>query len=323
VPRIGAVIGDGPTVSDIQPLHVPLFAYGSLRPGQLAYRQIERYVAAKSEAELHDFTLYVRDGLPFAHESSGNRVLGQLITPRSDEAAQFWTVVDDYEPSDLYWRRDVTVRTTEAMLPAVAYLGRSITKGAPVAVGETWSAADDPLFGEGLRALRRLAQSHFETVQPMSADIAGFWEAFLPLQGLYMSLTSVLERFTAMAFGPKLKPGPRITRLRDLPEAQRAVEQADPPRIVVFRSLDLKPYEAPGPKAFDAWYAVRSNLTHRGKADFHDFALVEKGLVGLHDTMRLLLRSEVFGTYSPELDAADDGSGGPLAPIARGARDWA
>lgn len=42
-------------------------------------------------------------------------------------------------------------------------------------------------------------------------------------------------------------------------------------------------------RPFDAWYRVRSNLSHRGKAAFTDFELVERSVVGLHDALRLLL----------------------------------
>jgi hypothetical protein len=63
----------------------------------------------------------------------------------------------------------------------------------------------------------------------------------------------------------------------------------------VFDSRDAdQRYHAPGRKSFDAWYQVRSNLTHRGKAGgFHDFELVEKALVGLHDAMRHLLAKQL------------------------------
>ena len=59
--------------------------------------------------------------------------------------------------------------------------------------------------------------------------------------------------------------------------------------VFVARKGSTLPRDVP-----DAWYQVRSNLTHRGKAGgFHDFELLEKALVGLHDAMRHLLAKQL------------------------------
>lgn len=181
-----------------------------------------------------------------------------------------------------------------ATVEALAFIGRHVGKGHPVSLDRPWSSADDPLFREGLNEIARLARHHLGNVRPMPADMDGFWAVFLPHQGLYLTLCTVLERYTALAFGHRLEVGERLKALKADPAARRAVEDASPPEVTVFDSRNPRtPLRVPGPQSFDAWYRVRSNLSHRGKAAYTDFELVERSVVGLHDTLRLLLAREL------------------------------
>ncbi len=131
---------------------------------------------------------------------------------------------------------------------------------------------------------------HLRGVEPKPADMPGFWEDFLPLQGYYLALFSILERYTAFAFGPTLDTGERLRLIESDDRAQEAVQLADPPAIKVFDTRDGNGKSVPGPRPFDAWYQVRNNLSHRGKAGFQDFELLERSVVGLHDTLSILLK---------------------------------
>jgi hypothetical protein len=57
----------------------PHFVYGTLRPTELAHRQIRDLVQRTEEATLHNWRLYVRDGLPFITKEPGHQVRGDLL----------------------------------------------------------------------------------------------------------------------------------------------------------------------------------------------------------------------------------------------------
>jgi hypothetical protein len=48
-----------------------------------------------------------------------------------------------------------------------------------------------------------------------------------------------------------------------------------------------------GSGAARLWYAVRSNLSHRGKSAFQDGQLLRRCLIDLHDTFELMLIHEI------------------------------
>ena len=75
-----------------------LFVYGSLKPGELGFEQIENLVSIHGAAELHDFALYVRDGLPvIGKPAPGETVSGVLLSIHPGMEEEFWTVVTEYE----------------------------------------------------------------------------------------------------------------------------------------------------------------------------------------------------------------------------------
>ncbi|MFF0659381.1 gamma-glutamylcyclotransferase family protein [Micromonospora tulbaghiae] len=286
-----------------------IFVYGSLRRGELAHRQVAPLVSRIDRAEVTGFGLYVRDGLPFITEVRGGRVRGELLSASTIEDADLLRhKVRAYEDDALYIERAGRARTeTGDEVDAWVYVGRRPSRGNPQPHEQQWSSADDPLFRGAMDGIFAIAKRHFESVRPMPADMEGFWDAFLPIQGTYLTLCTVLERYTALVFGPTIDPGERLRRLRGDRAAIEAVETTKPPSIEVSDSRDPgQRQRAPGSRSFDAWYRVRSNLSHRGKAAYTDFRLVERSIVGLHDTLRQLLASQLPLTDAARQRFADD-----------------
>jgi gamma-glutamylcyclotransferase (GGCT)/AIG2-like uncharacterized protein YtfP len=277
----------------------PHFVYGTLRRGELAHYQIKPHVARAEPAALTGHRLYVRDGLPFVTAEDGHEVHGEILYPTDADLA---AKIAAYEGTRLYYAESREVEAGDVPISAVVYLGRSPAKGNPAPVDRLWTSAGDPLITAGLRELGRVAAEHFADPArtPIPADMAGFWERFIPLQGTYLSLASVLERYTALTAGPRVEPTVRVVGMDADPDAQTAVQEADPPPIAVVRSDNLeKTLRAPGPKAWQAWYAVRSNLSHRGKSAYTDFRLIERAIVGLHDALRVLVVSKLGDRVPP------------------------
>jgi gamma-glutamylcyclotransferase (GGCT)/AIG2-like uncharacterized protein YtfP len=274
--------------------------YGTLRPGELAYRHIAALVEHAEPAVLHGWQLTVRDGLPLARPQEHSRIVGDLLCPQPDARTDLADAISAYEGTDLYARCVLAVSTASGHRSATVYIGKRPRIGNPVDHDRSWRSVEDPLLSSGLDAVAKLARDHFASVQPMPADMSGFWEAFVPLQGLYLTLCSILERYTSLVFGPAVEPTRRVASLRDDPDAQLAIAETHPPEIRVVDSRDPESaVSAPGRKAFDAWYQARSNLSHRGKAAYTDFWLIERSLVGLHDALRRLIELQLKAEDQP------------------------
>lgn len=268
----------------------PLFVYGSLRPSQLGHSQVAAFVARSRPAALAGYRLRIRDGLPMLMQSAGDEVRGDLLWPKGGAERALIAAADAFEPKELY--RPCRVRVvpqldqddSDGVETAWTFLGRSPMKGASADWDYgVWSFEDDPLFDMALEAVATSFLAYLETG-------GGFWDTFIRLQGDFLTLCTILERYTSLASGASVTPTKRISALRHEGLASRALELASPPPLDVLdvRTVDTR-YRVPGPKSFDAWYQVRSNLVHRGKNAMDDVRLLEAALVGLHDTLAHLL----------------------------------
>ena len=275
-----------------------LFVYGSLRPGQLAHNQIKDLIEPAEPACAQGFGLWVRDGLPYIAPADAGVVRGDLLRPKYGQDEEVYRRVRLYEGDDLYSERSLTVRCASGeQVQATAFVGRRVGRGNPEArVHGEWTADTDPLFVWGLDSITDAARALLKPIDGIPLDVGGpvesreFWDAFVPLQGLYLVLCSVLERYTTLAFGSGLEPGERLTKLAEDDDAAKAVARAQPSPFKVLDSRNsASPKSVSAGRPFIAWYQARGNLTHRGKGARHDYILLADALVGLHDALRFLL----------------------------------
>jgi hypothetical protein len=273
----------------------PLFVYGLLKPRELAYPRIEEYVSEMSAGTIRG-CLRLRDGLPLLDPAGPGEVSGCLLRFDPLRSQEAWDAVGNFEP-DKHYKYDTTdVATAGERLQANVLVGRQIDRGTTSEAVDCWSAVSDPAFVEGLAEVSAL------TIETAPAGIASqpngpnFWRVFFRLQAAYLLLWSVVERYTALRYGPGLDPAKRIKQL-DAEHAfltavikvgavgSQVYDARDPAHKVVIR--------ADGSRAGDYFYRVRSNLSHRGKSAFRDGQLVLNALVQLHDAMRILLAQQV------------------------------
>jgi hypothetical protein len=171
-------------------------------------------------------------------------------------------------------------------------IGRRLRVGTAAEPVSESSARFDPLFVEGLDAVRQLVLETAPDGVAVQPDCPTLWHQFFRLQAPYLLLWSIVERYTALRFGPSLEPGERIEMLNGDATLTEAVVAAgaEGDMVVDARNpksrLRLRP---DGTGAARYYYQVRSNLSHRGKSAFQDARLVLKAVVELHDTMRVLL----------------------------------
>jgi hypothetical protein len=264
---------------------LPFFSYGAFKPGELAFSQIAPFLSARPESASVSGSLKVRDGLPLLDSSGGRRVQGFMLAFTKEKRLQAYETICRFEPKTIYlWKE------TELLSPAVRVnllVGRKLDRGrAQELEGESWSFRDDPVFTHGMRvveaATQEWGQHPFDSAPPDHFD----WARFFRLQMSYLLLWSIIERYSAFAFGPALSPEAKIKALGGDPgfisalrrhapaEARNVSDSRDPGERVLLDAADPA-------KAATYFYQVRSNLSHRGKGAWTDGEIVRQSLVAL------------------------------------------
>lgn len=270
---------------------LPIFVYGTLMEGQPGFHQLEKFAPRVSTAQVPGL-LYLRDGLPLLDLGNGGPVTGQLLAFPEETQEEALGIICQFEPPEHYeWRQVETLNGVRANALQGRYLNRGGTESAP---GSCWSLDMDPVFSDALEVVRSTANVHAGEAFPNSPEKVD-WNRAFHIQMAYLLLWSVLERFSALAIGPAVNPNKRISELGRLEAVLDAVKSLDSPVRKVFdsRKPNVKPYvldvrEKPE-KAMGYYYAVRSNLSHRGKGAWRDAETVRLSLNELLTVMTAVL----------------------------------
>jgi len=273
----------------------PLFVYGLLKPRELAYPVIEKYVSEMGAGTVRG-CLRLRDGLPLFDPAGPGQVSGCLLRFDPLRSQEAWEAIGNFAPYKHYKYATADVAMTGEHVQANVLVGRRIGNGTAPELVDCWSVVLDPAFVEGLAGVSALTIETAPGGVASQPDGPKFWRVFFRLQAAYLLLWSVVERYTALRYGPGLGPAERIRLLGAEPVFRTAVievgavgsevyDARDPAHKVVIR--------ADGSCAGDYFYQIRSNLSHRGKSAFRDGQLVFNALVQLHDAMRILLVQQV------------------------------
>lgn len=277
---------------------LPVFVYGTLMEGQPGFHQLEKFIPKVRPAQVSGL-LYMRDGLPLLDVGSGGPVTGQLLEFLEDSQEQAVGIICQFEPPEHYeWREVETLDGVRAN----ALQGLYLNKGGAESVPENrWSLDMDPVFSDALDVVRASANAHAGEAFPNAPYVN--WNRAFHIQMAYLLLWSVLERFSALAIGPAVNPSKRISELGRLEPVLDAVKSLDSPvrRVFDSRKPNAKPYvldvrEKPE-KAMSYYYAIRSNLSHRGKGAWRDAETVRLSLNELLAVMTTVLKKP--GSQNP------------------------
>lgn len=278
-------------------LSAPFFVYGMLKPQEIAHSFIEPYIKMPPRRATAKGGLLLRDGIPILDPTLEIGVEGFLIEFMPDKRYKAWTLIIQFEPGNLYRleRRDVIV-DDGTVSSAYILVGRSPRVGSSVEQLYVWRSTSDPAFSHGLDQVATLVKVVSPEGFRSRPDTPELWRDFYQIQAAYLLLWSIVERYTALKYGPSLDPFERV-KLLDIDDAFiNAVRQAGAVEGSVVDSRDPSTrykLRKDGGSAAKYWYAVRSNLGHRGKSAFRDGRLVLKCAVELHDTMRFLFANRL------------------------------
>ena len=267
---------------------LPLFAYGSLKLGELAYARIEPFLLKRPpEDEAMAGVLYVRDGLPLLQPYSGSKpiVEGSLFRFSKAKAGAAYAEVDRFEPSNQYgWEVRPVLGTAEM---ANVLVGIEPSKGSVQFEDTTWSWLDDPLFNEGTAWVQKQAASLVRQPFDNPRFAADEWQRLFTIQSVYLFLWSMIERFGYLRYGGHLSVEERVDMFRDdfhghAAQAAKAMSRELGLPIDVVAATNPRSQHTIGPgdgrQAMSGLRQVRHNLTHRGKGTQLDGERMRKSL---------------------------------------------
>lgn len=282
-----------------------LFVYGSLKPGELGFEQIQAMVSNYSVAELHDFGLYVRDGLPIIRkEAPGEIVNGVLLTVNAGMEEDFWQVVNEYEGTHNYkFENSIPIVSDGKEYLTGVFVGRKMGRGNPEKLYVPWTSKLDAIFSQSFPLLHREIAVNSLKFADAENDPGGYWNQMNKLLSQYLLLVSILEHLTVVKFGGSKKQEPMV-RIRKLQQSFGCInafqalsdEKNNPPiKVADSRAVEDSLSSSTSEQALLAWYQVRSNLQHRGKASVFDASLVHKSSIGLSNFLLEYLRMNIEG----------------------------
>ena len=285
-------------IMDVMPENsqLPMFVYGTLKPGELAHSQIKDLVAKEQGAGVAGFTLAVVDGIPYALPAEDDGwISGSLLSVK----VSAYQKVSDYEqvPHLYCWTE---VETNAGRANMLVSSRPEITRSRHE-LRDRWTVLDDTFMVQGVPWVFEKIEALGEKEQVMGM---GAREGYLmiELQSIFMILWTLFERillftYGVPAFGESIRK--KLDKVRDDSEWLSAISAAN------VRHVRVRPHGTPDRRkdhatdfCFDDWVAMRNNIVHRGKA-----ALVEyKALKGACTDMATVLR-KYLEAKSPQLSS--------------------
>lgn len=274
--------------------NLPVFVYGALKSGEFAHRIIRPFLTGEPVgADAQGFELHVLDGVANAVPKSNSFVEGELLAFGDAEAA--YRKIEEFEevPKSYVWSETETQAGKANIL--VAANPESNSRHEQV---NKWTSAQDGLLGYGIPWSHARLTQLIPRLSDSSHDYE-FWLAYHDLQSTFQLLWSITERVLLFHDGPvglKSSLGDKVGWLKDMqkhPDLRAAVELARIEHQMGIRSnkdpSSLKPLRT-GEFGFQAWYAMRNNVVHRGKGTRIEKGPLKTATIDLHNTLAIYLQ---------------------------------
>ncbi len=264
-------------------IHLPFFAYGLFKPGQLCHFRIRDFVQSSSICTA-DGSLKERDGIPlFIPSKNAGIIKGYLISfiaGREDEA---YDRIISIEPDEVYRWQVIKVNDTDANV----LVGKRVDRGSSdLDHVEEWDGKSDPFFNDGIAEVEAI----------LEANPSFDWVDYRPLfrlQMAYILLWSAVERYAGLKYHFGNNATEKVNRIADEKCFKDALEKIVTETREVYSTTKLDKYTldpADPKKSINYYYAVRSNSVHRGKAVHRDFDTIKSSLTELLFIFKELLR---------------------------------
>ena len=275
-------------------INLPFFAYGIFKPGQLAYSIIENHIETKIYKEI-PYKLFERDGIPFldikemSEKEKKNPDIpmakGYLIDFKEEHRQQAYDDISGIEPRKYYRWLNNKNRSFNVLV------GKNPTKSNPRLVEDgNYNAKQDVYFTRALALI---------TDEMKKYKVSTEFEDFFKLQRNYILLWAAIERYNSLKYGEGNKTE-NNNKLAKEPFYKRAFEKYVTEKREIFRTDKLKTPIKLDPsepeKSMNYYYAVRSNVVHRGKSVIEtDEITLRKSLLELLNIFQDVLEETIPG----------------------------
>ena len=165
-------------------ISLPFFAYGVLKPGEIAYSRIKDLIYEKNEACVN-YSMRHRDGVPvlFSKENDHEETCGYLFH-FSDGDEAYKTIIDTIS-GNLYKWGTIDIGTEKVNV----LFGRKPSNGSNYIENQvdrkSYCGKNDPLFKEGIQLVK----------DNLESGIFREEKGFFNLQMNYMLLWSAIDRY--------------------------------------------------------------------------------------------------------------------------------
>jgi len=251
-------------------IHLPFFAYGIFKPGQLCFPRIQEFVSEYKDGYVKGY-LKERDGIPLLIREGSSKIKGYLIHFHSGKEDEAYKRIVEIEPDEVYRWDKIQV---DEKIQANVLLGKRDNRGASdLEHIEEWDGQSDPLFTSALEEVEDILKNH--------SNFSWDYRNLFRLQMAYMLLWTAIERYAGLKYHLGKRVTDKVYKIADEKSFADALKKYVKKNRGIYSTVDLEQYTlnpANPQKSIKYYYQVRSNLVHRGKSVVIDFDIIHSSL---------------------------------------------
>jgi len=281
--------------------NLPLFVYGSLKPGELAFGQVKDLLVKNERAFVKGYELNLRDLMPLVKPTDRNVELpGYILTPKVEFHEIFYETVTQYEGNNYELISCTSANELRETFEVNLFVGRTTDYGGTEHFEGEWTSNRDPLLSKSFPCLIEDIRLSLDRLHSSYSSRENDWYLKNRKIGNFLLLNSILEHIWSLTFGGITKqPSDSMKLMKKSAEYRNAFKKALELRAIPYVSIrdsrDIG-YDAISTRhhkgALDTWYRVRGNTLHRGKSG-SDTEIIEDASIGLGNFLLIYLESQI------------------------------
>ena len=269
-------------------INLAFFAYGILKPGEIAYSRIKEFIDNKDDTNIH-FKMKQRDGVPILlrNENEKFKTIGNIY--HFNNKTDAYDEINKIISNELYEWGTIRLGTDDVNV----LFGKDPNHGSDIIENtkdrndsEDFKGKHDLLFENGINLIRK------------NLNTENFYheDGFLQLQMNYMLLWSAIDRYCKLKYNKEDEYANRIALSEDdlFIDALKNIKNKKVYRkIYTTDSLVERNFNTNKPKwCINYYYTLRCNIVHRGKSNVgRDLGLLKKATNDLLDIFEYILEN--------------------------------
>ncbi|MCQ2737596.1 MAG: hypothetical protein MJ224_03220 [archaeon] len=264
------------------------FAYGILKPGQLAYPNIKDYVSEKNQTKIK-YSMLHRDGIPILlnNDRRYGETMGYILSFNNNKKA--YEQICQTISNKLYeWGTiEIENKTVNVLFGKDPEKGSNEIENYIDSIN--FDGKNDPLFNEGIQVIKKNLKSTDFFME----------EGFFELQMNYMLLWSAIDRYCKLRYNQESEHKNRIKLSEEKIFREALNKYAKNKRRAIYNTdtLERRTFTIKNPKfCINYYYTLRCNIVHRGKTSIGDIKMLAKATNELLDIFEYIL-DKTFKDY--------------------------